>query len=105
MMSDNEKEKEKTTTPPDEPGINDVRRKYACLRLDTADDLKEMIGEVIKEIWADGTQVENAGRICNLSQVWLKATELTKLDEIEERLKALETGKECKTKEKKEEST
>lgn len=65
-------------------------RKYANLRLDTTEDVKELIRTVLEEIVNDGKQVENAGRICNLLQVWLRAAETTKLEEIEKRLERLE---------------
>jgi predicted transcriptional regulator len=65
-------------------------RKYANLRLDTAEDVRELIRTVIEEIVNEGSQVENAGRICNLLQVWLRASEQSKLEEIEQRLAKLE---------------
>jgi hypothetical protein len=84
---------------------NDNLDKYDCLELRTAEDVKGVVRLVVQEIFGEDSEVANAGRITNMHQVFLKATEITKLDEIEERLKALESGKECKTKEKKEEST
>jgi|GEM_PF-2917364 hypothetical protein len=83
--------------------------KYDCLELNSAEDVKGVVRLVVQEIFGEDSEVANAGRITNMLQVFLKATEITKLDEIEERLKALESGKECttktKTKEKKVEAS
>lgn len=68
-------------------------RKYANLRLDKVEDVKQLIGEVLNEIREEGKMIENAGRICNLLQVWLKAHESAKLEEIEARLSRLEGRK------------
>lgn len=65
-------------------------RKYSCLRLNDVDDVKELIREVLEEICNDGKQVEMSGRICNLLQVWLKGHEMSKIEDIEKRLAALE---------------
>lgn len=71
----------------------DITRKYACLRLDNVDDVKEIIRIVIQEIFDEDSVVENAGRITNLLQVFLRAADSAKLEEIESRLKALEEAK------------
>lgn len=72
---------------------NNNNRKYACLKLSSVEDCKEVIRQVLVEIWDEGTVVANAGRICNLLQVWLRANESQKIEDIEARLKALEEGK------------
>lgn len=72
---------------------NEKIRKYACLRLDTVDDVKEIIRIVIQEIFDEDSVVVNAGRITNLLQVFLRAADSAKLEEIESRLKALEEAK------------
>ena len=69
---------------------NNNNRKYACLKLSSVEDCKEIIRQVLVEIWDEGTVVANAGRICNLLQVWLKAHETAEIEDIEERLAALE---------------
>jgi hypothetical protein len=70
--------------------MNNDNRKYACLKLETLDDVKAIITEVLSEIRSQGVAVEMSGRICNLLQVWLKSHEMSKLDAIERRLDALE---------------
>jgi hypothetical protein len=88
-MSDNNN----NTDNKDTGGINDARRKYACLKLNHVDDVKEIIRVVNQEIFDEDSVVENAGRITNLLQVFLRATDSAKLEEIDSRLKALEDGK------------
>ena len=87
-MSDNNNNNDNDTG-----GRSDVRRKYACLKLTDVDDVKEIIRVVIQEIFDEDSVVENAGRITNLLQVFLRAADSAKLEEIESRLKALEEGK------------
>ncbi len=65
-------------------------RKYACLKLETLDDVKAIITELLEEIRSEGKAVEMSGRICNLLQVWMKSHEMSKLEAIEKRLDALE---------------
>ena len=69
---------------------NNDSRKYSCLKLNDVSDVKELIRSVLEEICNEGKQVENAGRICNLLQVWLKGHEMGKIESIEKRLKVLE---------------
>jgi len=71
----------------------DDNRKYSCLKLETLEDVKAIITEVLGEIRSQGKAVEMSGRICNLLQVWLKSHEMSKLEDIEKRLTALESRK------------
>jgi hypothetical protein len=41
-----------------------------------------------------GEEVKNAGKLCNLGMLWLKAFETRKLEEIDARLTKLEQAKE-----------
>jgi hypothetical protein len=70
--------------------MDDDNRKYSCLKLESLDDVKAIITEVLAEIKNQGMAVEMSGRICNLLQVWLKSHEMSKLEAIERRLDALE---------------
>jgi len=45
---------------------------------------------VISEIFVEGSQITNAGKVNQLLQTWLKGWELEKLEDIERRLSALE---------------
>ncbi len=65
-------------------------RKYSCLKLETLDDVKAIITEVLEEIRSQSKAVEMSGRICNLLQVWLKAHEIAKATDFEERIGWLE---------------
>jgi hypothetical protein len=69
-------------------------RKYSCLRLETLDDVKRIISDILEEIRSEGKAVEMSGRVCNLLQVWLKSHEMSKLESIEKRLEALEHANE-----------
>jgi hypothetical protein len=69
---------------------NNNNRNFACLKLSSVEDCKEIIRQVLVEIWDEGTVVASAGRICNLLQVWLKAHETAEIEDVEERLAALE---------------
>jgi len=69
---------------------SDDNRKYACLRLNSVEDAKELIRKVLEEICHEGKSVEMSGRVCNLLQVWLRSHEMTKLEDVEKRLEALE---------------
>lgn len=71
--------------------VND-NREFACLPLvlDSPADCRELIRQVLGKIRENGEEVAQAGRICNLLQVWLKAFELEKGLELEERVKRLE---------------
>ena len=71
----------------------DDNRKYSCLKLETLEDVKAIITEVLGEIRSQGKAVEMSGRICNLLQVWLKSHEMSRLEDIEKRLTALESRK------------
>jgi hypothetical protein len=70
--------------------MDNDNRKYSCLKLESLDDVKAIITEVLAEIKNQGKAVEMSGRICNLLQVWLKSHEMTKLEAIERRIDALE---------------
>jgi hypothetical protein len=69
---------------------SDDNRKYSCLKLSKVDDVKELIREVLEQICSEGKSVEMSGRVCNLLQVWLKSHEMSKIEDIEKRLAALE---------------
>lgn len=58
--------------------------------LKTPKDLQRITGKVICDIVNTGKQVEHSGKIFQLGSVWLKAYEISKLEQIEKRLEALE---------------
>ncbi|HWQ19204.1 MAG TPA: hypothetical protein VN455_05445 [Methanotrichaceae archaeon] len=58
--------------------------------LRTPADLQRITARVISDIFRAGMQVEHSGKIFQLGSVWLKAFEVSKLEEIEKRLAELE---------------
>ena len=58
--------------------------------LRTPKDLQRITAQVISDIFRAGQQVEHSGKIFQLGSVWLKAYEVSKLEDIEKRLAALE---------------
>lgn len=60
------------------------------ITLRTPKDLQRIAARVISDIFRAGMQVEHSGKIFQLGSMWLKAYEVLKLEEIEQRLAALE---------------
>jgi hypothetical protein len=60
--------------------------------LRTPKDLQRITAQVISDIFRAGQQVEHSGKIFQLGSVWLKAYEISKIEDIERRLSALESG-------------
>ncbi len=48
---------------------------------------------MISDIFAEGSQIENAAKVNQLLQTWLKGWELEKMADLEERIARLEKGK------------
>jgi hypothetical protein len=67
------------------------KRRGVSLR--TPKDLQRITGRVICDIVNSGEQVEHSGKIFQLGSVWLKAYEITRLEDIDRRLKALEAAR------------
>ncbi len=65
-------------------------KKTRGISLKTPKDLQRITGRVICDIVNSGQQVEDSGKIFQLGSVWLKAYEITKLEDIEKRLESLE---------------
>jgi hypothetical protein len=64
--------------------------KIDYLRLETPEDARDLICDVLSEIRDCDTMAEHAGKICNLLQVWLKCYQIEQISEIERRLVVLE---------------
>jgi hypothetical protein len=64
--------------------------------LRTPKDLQRITAQVISDIFRAGQQVEHSGKIFQLGSVWLKAYEITKLEDIERRLVVLERDREAR---------
>jgi hypothetical protein len=64
------------------------------------EDVRRIAREVISDIFTDGSQVENAAKVNQLLQTWLKGLEveytLNKLTDIEKRLAEVEKEREKK---------
>ena len=59
-------------------------------------DVRRVIQRITSKAFQEGSELEYAGRIAQLMGCWLKAWELDKLSDIEQRLAALEKVKEIK---------
>ena len=53
-------------------------------------DVRRIARRVISDIFVEGSQITNAGKVNQLLITWLKGWELEKLADIERRLSALE---------------
>jgi len=60
------------------------------LTIKSPEDVKRVARWVISDIFVEGSQITNAGKVNQLLQTWLKGWELEKLESIEKRLRALE---------------
>ena len=53
-------------------------------------DVRRIARRVISDIFVEGSQITNAGKVNQLLQTWLRGWELEKLESIEKRLRTLE---------------
>jgi len=60
------------------------------LTIKSPEDVKRVARWVISDIFQENSQIENAAKVNQLLQTWLKGWELGKLESIEKRLRALE---------------
>lgn len=60
------------------------------LTIKSPEDVKRVARWVISDIFQEDSQIENAAKVNQLLQTWLKGWELGKLESIEKRLRALE---------------
>ena len=70
---------------------NNPKRRGVSLK--TPADVRRIANRVLSDIFRDGSQIENAGKINQLLLTWLKAWELEKMSDLEKRLVALEAQK------------
>ncbi len=63
------------------------------ITLNTPQDARRLIRRIVDKAFAEGSELEHAGRISQLMSNWLKAWELEKVSDIEARLTALEQTK------------
>jgi hypothetical protein len=68
-----------------------VKRRGITLK--TPQDARRIIRRIVDRAFAEGQELESAGRISQLMTCWLRAWELEKVSDIEERLAALEQSK------------
>lgn len=59
-------------------------------RLQTPEDIRRAVQRISNRIFREGSEVENAGRLAQLYNVFLKSWELDKLADIEKRLSTVE---------------
>jgi hypothetical protein len=70
-----------------------VRRRG--ITLNTPEDARRIIRRIVDRAFAEGQELESAGRISQLMGCWLKAWELQQVSDIEARLTALEAAREA----------
>lgn len=71
-------------------------RRTRGVTLRTPADLQRITAQVISDIFRANLQVEHSGKIFQLGSIWLKAYEISKIEDIERRLKQLEKNAEDK---------
>lgn len=67
------------------------QRRGVVLR--SPEDVRRLVQRIASRAFAEGSELEHAGRISQLLSNWLKAWELEKVSDIEKRLEALEAKK------------
>jgi hypothetical protein len=65
-------------------------KKTRGFSLKTPKDARRLIQRVVSDIFDEGSQTTNAGKISQLMGCWLKAWELEKTVELEKRIEVLE---------------
>lgn len=64
------------------------------ITLNNPQDARRIIRRIVDKAFAEGQELEAAGRLSQLMTCWLRAWELEKTSEIEERLSRLEASQE-----------
>jgi hypothetical protein len=72
---------------------NSTKSKNYYVKLDTPEDARDLICDVLTEIRDGSNMAESAGKICNLLQVWLKCWQIEEIGNLEERISRLEGKK------------
>ena len=66
------------------------KKKTRGVSINKPSDVRRIARRVISDIFVEGSQITNAGKVNQLLITWLKGWELEKLADIERRLSALE---------------
>jgi len=66
------------------------KKKTRGVSINKPSDVRRIARRVISDIFVEGSQITNAGKVNQLLITWLKGWELEKLEDIERRLSALE---------------
>lgn len=75
---------------------NNIPKSARGVTLREPKDVRRVIQRITSKAFQEGSELEYAGRIAQLMGCWLKAWELDKISDIEQRLAALEKAKEIK---------
>lgn len=67
---------------------NNVRQRGLSIK--SPSDVKKIARRVISDIFQENSQIENAAKVNQLLQTWLKAHEMEELSDLEKRLAELE---------------
>jgi hypothetical protein len=73
---------------------NSNHKKTRGFSLKNPKDARKLIQRIVSDIFDEGSQTTNAGKISQLLGCWLKAWELEKTAELEKRIAALEQARE-----------
>ena len=71
---------------------NEANDKIKYLKLDTLDEVKGLVCDVLSEC-DSGNMLANSSKIVQLLQVWLKAHQMSQLQDLEQRIEKLEEAK------------
>ena len=66
------------------------KKKTRGVSINKPSDVRRIARRVISDIFQENSQIENAGKINQLLQTWLRGWELEKLADIEKRLSTVE---------------
>ena len=55
-------------------------------------DARKAVQRIVSNIFKEGSEIENAAKVAQLLNIFLRAWELDKLSDVEKRLAALEGG-------------
>ena len=71
---------------------NNANDKNNYLKLDSPQDVQDLICDILTDCRDTGDMVQYSGKICNLLQVWLKCYQIQEIKSLAERVTKLEEG-------------
>jgi hypothetical protein len=74
--------------------VIEMNEKTTCLKLESLEDVKILIVDILQEIKDNNMMYESSGKIVQLLQCWLKAYQIDELEQIKKRISKLEAKNE-----------